>query len=100
VPADNGLRLHQQDGVEQASGAAGQGAEEPIEPLEKRALDRATEDDELLAENEILGDQRRSRRRDGQDEVEQKAEGGHAGRRITDGAADLSCGPNICAPQP
>ena len=43
---------------------------------------------ELLPENQVLGDQRRMGRRDRQDEVEQRAEGEHAERRTTDGAAD------------
>lgn len=60
-----------QDGAEQASRAAGQGAEEPsIESSEKRALGPATEHDELLAENQVLGDQRRAGRRDRQGEAE------------------------------
>src|SRR5579863_1988989 len=51
VPADDGRRFHQQDGVEQASRATGQRAEKPsIESPETRAFDPATGHDELLAE--------------------------------------------------
>ena len=78
VPPDDGLRFHQEDGVEQASRAAGQGAEEPsIESAETRALDPATCHDELLAEEQVLGDQCGARSRDRQEQIEQEAEGEH-----------------------
>ena len=78
VPADDGFRLHQQDGVEQASEAAGQGTEEPpIESAETRAPDPTTGHDELLPEEQILGDQSRARRYDGQHEIEHEAECEH-----------------------
>lgn len=66
VPTDDGLRFHEQDGVEQPSAAARQGAEKPsIEAAETRALDPATGHDELLPEEQVLGDQGRAGSHDG-----------------------------------
>ena len=53
-------------------------SEEPsVESAETRAFDPAIGHDELLAKEQILGNQSRARRRDRQDEIEQETEGEH-----------------------
>ena len=84
MPADDGLGLYEQDGVPQAPKAAGQCTEEPpIKSAPPRSFDLAADDDELLAKDQVLGDQGCPRRDEGQDDVEQEAkEGDHDSERL------------------
>jgi hypothetical protein len=84
VPADDGLGFHEQHDVHEAVEAAGQGTDEPaIESAQARAFDLAADDDELLAKEQVLGDQGCAGRDEGQDEVEQEAkEADHGSDRV------------------
>jgi hypothetical protein len=68
VPADNGVGVHEQDGVPQAPEAAGQCTEEPpIEAAPPRSFDVSADDDQLLAKDQVLGHQGCPGRYDGQE---------------------------------
>jgi hypothetical protein len=84
VPADDGLGFHEEHGVQEAVEAAGQRTDDPaIESVQARAFDLAADDDELLAKDQILGDQGCPGCDEGQDEVEQKAkEADHGSDRV------------------
>jgi hypothetical protein len=61
VPADDGLGFHGQDGVHETAEAARQCADEPaIESAPAGAFDLASDDDELLANDQVFGDQRQA----------------------------------------
>jgi hypothetical protein len=85
VPADDGLGFHEEDGVQEAVEAAGQRTDEPaIESAQARAFDLAANDDELLAKDQVRGDEGCPGRAEGQNDVEQEAkEGGHGSDRVT-----------------
>ena len=73
VPADDGLGFHEQYNVQETVEAAGQRPDEPaIEPAQTRAFDLAADDDELLAKEQVLGDQGCPGCEECQDEVEQE----------------------------
>ena len=58
VPADDGLGFHEEDGVQEAVEAAGQRTDEPaIESVQARAFDLSANDDELLAKDQVRGDE-------------------------------------------
>ncbi len=58
MPAQNSFRLDDEQGVFPGLQPAGEQDEKPALRLrEARTLDRAVEDDELLAQEEVLGDQ-------------------------------------------
>src|SRR5450432_4527893 len=81
VPADDGLGFHEQHDVHEAVEAPGQGTDEPtIESAQARAFDLASNDDELLAKDQVFGDQGCSGRDEGQDDVEPEAKEGDHGR--------------------
>jgi hypothetical protein len=62
--------------------ATGQSTDEPaIESAQARAFDLAADDDELLAKEQVLGDQGCAGRNEGQDEVEQEAKEADHGSR-------------------
>jgi hypothetical protein len=84
VPADDGVGFHEQDGVPQAPEAAGQCTEEPpIEAAPPRSFDLSADDDDLLAKEQVLGDQHCPGCEDGQDDIEQEAkEGDHGPERV------------------
>src|ERR1022692_2708924 len=84
VPADDGLGFHEQHDVHEAMEAAGQGTDEPaIESARARAFELASDDDELLAKDQVFGDQGCSGRDEGQDDVEPEAkEGDHGSARV------------------
>jgi len=84
VPADNGVGFHEQDGVRQAPEAAGQGTEEPpIEAAPPRSFGLSADDNELLAKEQVLGDQHCPGCEDGQDNIEQEAkEDDHGPERL------------------
>jgi hypothetical protein len=84
MPADDGLGFHDEDGVHEAVEAAGQRTDEPaIESAQARAFDLAADDDELLAKDQVLGDQGCAGRDEGQDDVEPEAkEGDHGCDRV------------------
>jgi hypothetical protein len=73
-----------QDGVSQAPEAAGQCTKEPpIKSAPPRSFDLAADDDELLAKDQVLGDQGCPGRDEGQDDVEQETkEGDHGSERL------------------
>jgi hypothetical protein len=86
VPADDGLGFHEQHDVHEAVEAAGQGTDEPaIESAQARAFDLASDDDELLAKDQVFGDQGCSGRDEGQDDVEPEAKEGDHGSAYHDG---------------
>jgi len=84
VPADDGLGFQEQHDVHEALEAAGQGTDEPaIESVQARAFDLASDDDELLAKDQVFGHQGCSGRDEGQDDVEPEAkEGDHGSARV------------------
>jgi hypothetical protein len=84
VPADDGLGFHRQDGIQKLVEATGQGTDEPaIESAQARAFDLASDDDELLAKEQVLGDQGCPRYDEGQNNAEQEAErGDHGSNRL------------------
>jgi hypothetical protein len=85
VPADDGLGFHEQHDVHEAVEVAGQGTDESaIESAQARTFDLASDDDELLAKDQVLGDQGCAGRDEGQDGVEPEAkEGDHGSARAT-----------------
>ena len=90
VPADDGLGFHEQHDVHETVEAAGQRPDEPaIEPAQASAFDLAADDDELLAKEQVLGDQGCPGRDEGQDEVD---------RRRRKGTTVPSCVPRRLAP--
>ena len=99
VPADDGLGFHEQHDVHEAVEAAGQGTDEPaIESAQARAFDLAADDDELLAKEQVLGDQGCAGRDEGQDEVEQEAkEADHGSDRVPRWSVPGTAG--VCAGQ-
>ena len=84
MPTDDGLGIYKQDGAQEVPEASGQGTyESPLESAPARAFDLAADDDELLAEDQVLGDQGCPGRDEGQDDVEQEAkEGDHDSERL------------------
>lgn len=84
MPADDGLGFHEEHSVHEAVEAARQRTDEPaIESAQARAFDLAADDDELLAEDQVLGDQGCAGRDEGQDEVEHEAkEADHGSDRV------------------
>ena len=84
VPADDGLGFHEEHGVQQAVEAAGQRTDEPaIESAQARAFDLAADHDELLAKDQVFGDQGCPGDDPGQDEAEQEAkEADHGSDRV------------------
>ena len=84
VPADDGLGFDEQHDVQETVEAAGQRPDEPaIEPAQARAFDLAADDYELLAKEQVLGDQSCPGFEEGQDEVEQEAkERDHGSERV------------------
>jgi hypothetical protein len=84
VPADDGLGFHEEHGVQEAVEAAGQRTDEPaIESAQARAFDLAADDNELLAKDQVFGDQGCSGGDEGQDEVEEEAkEANHGSDRV------------------
>lgn len=74
MPADDGLGFHEEHSVHKAVEATRQRTDEPvIGSAQARAVDLAADDDELLAKNEVLGDQGCVGRDEGRDEVDQEA---------------------------
>lgn len=84
MPADDGLGFYEQDGVPQAPKAPSKCTEEPpIKSAPPRSFDLAADDDELLAKDQVLGDQCCPGPDEGQDDVEQEAkESDHGNERL------------------
>jgi hypothetical protein len=67
VPADDRLGCHEQDGVQKVVEASSRRADEPaIESAQARAFDLASDNDELLAKEQVLGDLGCARHDEGQ----------------------------------
>jgi hypothetical protein len=95
VPADDRLGLHEQDRIEQEPEPPGQGSHQPsVERAPPRAVDLPADDDELLAQDQVLGQQDRPRRDEGQDQVEEEAqEGEHRTESLHAGPLLAATGP-------
>ena len=70
MPADDGVGLDDEDGVEQTPEPAGQGGDQPaVKEPKAWSGDAAAQDDELLAEQQVLGQQHRPGSHQGQQDV-------------------------------
>jgi len=75
MPGDNGLGLDDDDRLAKRLESAGEGSDEaPVEAAESGPCDATSKDDELLAENEVLGQECRAWREEGQDDGSQAVE--------------------------
>ncbi len=90
MPAQNGLRLDDEQGIFPAFHPAGEYDEEAaIRSREAWSLDRAVEDDELLAQQEVLRDQLRFTASEISDGAERRAVNKRLGPARDSGAGRL-----------
>jgi hypothetical protein len=70
VPPDDGLGPNDEDGGEKVAEPPGQGREQPsVEGAQARSLDLPAQDDDLLAQEQVLGDERGAWGHEGEHEV-------------------------------
>jgi len=75
MPAEDGLGPHDQNGAEKTTDPPGQGSQKPaVERLQAGTLHLAAQDDELVAKEEILGDQGGTASGEVEEEIEDEAE--------------------------
>lgn len=75
VSGDDGFRLDDDDRLAKRPESAGEGGDQPpVAAAESWPCDTTSENDELLAEHEVLGQECRARREDGQDDGSQAVE--------------------------
>jgi hypothetical protein len=88
VPADDGLRLHQDENRVPVGPDPGEpDPEDAVTGTEPRPLRRALEDGELVAKGEVFGGQGCSLDHQRLDEREQELEGGEVSARVNESAA-------------
>ena len=81
MPADEGLGLDQEDGVQQSARSGGDGGQDPaLRRPEERALDLPAQPDQLLAEQKVLGEEERPWSEEPEHGAEEQAAKGEHGR--------------------